>query len=645
MGDTKNESVQSKLALKQYSTVQNLAFMAKEMVKLDKSLFFIVFVGAVATVGMEYALLYLPKFVIGGIVGEVQWRQLLYIVLLLTGLLFCFRMVNTWCSHHRFYRFELVKMSFVLKKVHKMNTMNYEYLENPKIMNASQLAHNALSNYEGVLGLMNRVYYVFIDLVKITAGLLILLKVNLWLILIVFCLSFFHFIIFNRNIVKDKENTWDKLAPLSRKTSYLDNVNSDFSYGKDIRLQGMADFLSHKQEDIHKEAHHYVFLSKRRWGYFGVFTNFINSFMELVMYLILVFLFLGGSMSIADFTLYIGTVYALFTALSGFLYGMAHTNRCSLYTNDYRSFMELPCKEEVVSRSVKEIKNYTFEFKNVSFKYPGQERYALKNVTLTLREGMKLAVVGLNGAGKTTFIKLLLRLYEPESGEIYVDGINVRDFDREEYYSLFSPLFQEIEGYALPISQNVSMQTMTKTDEQKVLQSLHLAGLSEKIKSLKRGIHTELLKIFHKEGTDLSGGERQKLALARAIYKNSPVIVLDEPTSAMDALAEYQLYQDFNEIIQSKTAIYISHRLSSTRFCDHIGLFKDGELVEYGTHKELMKEGNIYRHMFDIQSQYYKNENQESINRLVEPNTSHLSEIKEIVSNKTDSKEESKDDI
>ena len=253
MGDTKNESIQSKLALKQYSTVQNLVSMAKEMVKLDKSLFFIVFVGAVATVGIEYALLYLPKFVIGGIVGEVHWQQLLYIVLLLTGLLFCFRMVDTWCSRHRFYRFELVKMSFVLKKVQKMNTMNYEYLENPEIMNISQLAHNALSNYEGVLGLMNRVYYVFIDLVKITAGLVILLKVNLWLILIVFSLSFFHFVIFNRNIVKDKENTWDKLPPLSRKISYLDNVNSNFSYGKDIRLQGMADFLSHKQEVIHKE--------------------------------------------------------------------------------------------------------------------------------------------------------------------------------------------------------------------------------------------------------------------------------------------------------------------------------------------------------------------------------------------------------
>lgn len=618
MGETKSESVQGKFAqkeyvLKKYSTVHNLVFMTKEMIKLDQSLFFIVFIGAVATVGMEYSLLYLPKFVVGGIAEEIKWQQLLHIVLLLTGLLFCFRMIDTWCSRHRFYRFELVKMSLVLKKVQKMNTMNYEYLENPEIMNLSQLAHNALNNYEGVLGLMNRVYYVFIDLAKITAALIILLKVNLWLILIVFCLSFFHFVFFNRNIAKDKENTWNQLAPLSRKLSYLDNVNSDFSYGKDIRLQNMADFLSHKQENTHKEAHHYVFLSKRRWGYFGVFTNFINSFMELVMYLILVFHFLKGTMSISDFTLYIGTVYALFTALSGFLYGMAHTTRCSLYTNDYRSFMELPYRENVPSRSVKEIKNYTFEFKNVSFKYPGQERYALKNLTLTLQEGKKLAIVGLNGAGKTTFIKLLLRLYEPESGEICVDGINVRDFDRDEYYSIFAPLFQEIEGYALPISQNVSMQTKKKTDEGKVLRSLHLSGLSEKIKSLKRGIHTELLKIFDKDGIDLSGGERQKLVLARAIYKNAPVIVLDEPTSAMDALAEYQLYQEFNEIIQRKTAIYISHRLSSTRFCDHIGLFKEGELVEYGTHKELMTEGNIYRYMFDIQSQYYKGESTDVI--------------------------------
>jgi ATP-binding cassette, subfamily B, bacterial len=591
---------------KNYSTIHNLIYMTKEMVRLDKSLIVIVFLGAISAIGIDYTLLYLPKLVISDIIRDVDWTRLLFTIVCAAILLLIFRMIDTWCSHHRSYRFNLIRMSLILKKVHKVNTMNYEYLENPDIMNLSQLAHNALNNYEGVQGLMYRVYYVFIDIVKMGIAMTILLQAKLWLIIVAFALSFLHFIFFNKNIVKDKENSWNKLAPLFRKISYLDDVNSDFSYGKDIRLQNMGGFLSKKQADIHQEAHHYVFLSKRRWGYFGVFTNLINSLMELIMYLILTYEFVKGRFNIADFTLYVGTVYAFFTSLSGFLYGIANTRRCSLYTNDYRSFMELQHEDKPVSRSIEDIKHFTFEFKHVSFKYPNSDTYALKDLSIKIDQGSKLAVVGLNGAGKTTFIKLLLRLYEPQSGAIYVDGININEFDRSEYYMLFAPLFQEVEIYAFPIAENVSMKSPSKTDKKKALDSLCLAGLEEKLQHLKKGVDTELLKIFDEEGIDLSGGEKQKLALARAIYKEAPVIVLDEPTSAMDALAEYQLYQDFNQIIKDKTAIYISHRLSSTRFCDKIALFKDGTLVEYGSHKELMDNGDDYRHMFDIQSLYYK---------------------------------------
>jgi ABC-type multidrug transport system fused ATPase/permease subunit len=587
--------------------------MTKEMMKLDKSLIIIVFLGAISAVGIDYTLLYLPKLVISDIINNVDWTLLLLTISIIAMILFSFRMIDTWCTHHRTYRFNLIRMSMILKKVHKMNTMNYEYLENPDIMNLSQLAHNALSNYEGVQGLMFRVYYIFIGIVKIGIAITILLKVNIWLILIVFLLPFLHFFFLNKNIVKDKENTWDSLAPLSRKISYLNNVNSDFSYGKDIRLQRMGNFLSKKQTDLHQEAHHYVFLSKRRWGYFGVFTNLIDSLLELLMYMILAYDFMNGRFNIADFTLYIGTVYAFFTTLSWLLYMVAHTKRCSLYTNDYRSFMELQYRDKPVKRSISDIKRFSFEFKQVSFKYPNQEAYALKDLSIKLDQGSKLAVVGLNGAGKTTFIKLLLRLYEPQSGEIYVDGININEFDRAEYYRLFAPLFQEVEVYAFTIAENVSMKSPSKTDRKKAFDSLCLAGLEEKIKHLKKGIDTELLKIFDEDGIDLSGGEKQKLALARAIYKDAPVIVLDEPTSAMDALAEAQLYQDFNQIMKDKTAIYISHRLSSTRFCDKIALFKDGTLLEYGSHKELMKQDKEYRHLFDIQSQYYKEESANAI--------------------------------
>jgi len=251
---------------------------------------------------------------------------------------------------------------------------------------------------------------------------------------------------------------------------------------------------------------------------------------------------------------------------------------------------------------------YEFKFENVSFRYPEQKDFALKNLNLTINAGKRLAVVGLNGAGKTTMIKLLLRLYDPTEGRILLNGVDIRKYNRVEYFRLFSPVFQNVEIFAFPMAENVSMKTPNETDADKAYEKLVLAGLKEKVDSLKKGVQTELLKVLHDDGIDLSGGEKQKLALARALYKDAPVVVLDEPTAALDALAEYKLYMDFDKLIGNKTAVYISHRLSSTRFCDNIALFKNGEMVEYGTHDELLSKNGDYAEMFRVQAQYYNDE-------------------------------------
>lgn len=230
----------------------------------------------------------------------------------------------------------------------------------------------------------------------------------------------------------------------------------------------------------------------------------------------------------------------------------------------------------------------------------------MDHLNMTLRPGEKLAVVGLNGAGKTTMIKLLLRLYDPTQGYITLNGTDIRRFKREEYYRLFSPVFQNVEVLAFPIAENISMRAATDTDRDRAKSAADEAGLGDKIASLPRGIDSELLKVVDEEGVDLSGGERQKLALARALYKAAPIVVLDEPTSALDALAEQQLYERFNRMIGDKSAIYISHRLASTRFCDKVAMFVDGNMIEYGSHEELMATGGQYARMFELQAQYYQ---------------------------------------
>ena len=287
------------------------------------------------------------------------------------------------------------------------------------------------------------------------------------------------------------------------------------------------------------------------------------------------------------------------------LNGIADINDNSRRVNDFRSFLEYPEMDEHGTIPLPKLEVYCFEFDNVSFKYPKAEKYALENLTITLEAGKRIAVVGLNGAGKTTFIKLLLRLYEPTEGVIRLNGVDVRKYRRSEYYKLFSPVFQDVEIFAFPMSENVSMKSPEDTDDEKADTSLRAAGIGEKLDSLEKGVKTELLKVIFDDGVDLSGGEKQKLALARALYKNAPVVVLDEPTAALDALAEYRLYQDFDKLIGGKTAVYISHRLSSTRFCHAIAMFKDGRMIECGTHSELLEKGGAYREMFEVQAQYY----------------------------------------
>ncbi len=293
-------------------------------------------------------------------------------------------------------------------------------------------------------------------------------------------------------------------------------------------------------------------------------------------------------------------------AVNQLLIAISGLKERSAHTDDFRSYMDIPSGDEAAETvPIPEAEDYAFTFENVSFRYKGQEKYALKNINITLSPGEKLAVVGLNGAGKTTFIKLLLRLYDVTEGRILLNGTDIRSFDRAEYFKMFSPAFQDVTVFAFPMSENVSMSEPFNTDKDRAESVLRSAGLGEKIDSLEKGVDTELLKVLYDDGIDLSGGEKQKLALARALYKESKIIVLDEPTAALDALAEYRLYQSFDSMIGKKTAVYISHRLSSTRFCDRVAMFAKGEMVETGTHEELIALGGEYAEMFRVQAQYY----------------------------------------
>ena len=252
----------------------------------------------------------------------------------------------------------------------------------------------------------------------------------------------------------------------------------------------------------------------------------------------------------------------------------------------------------------REDNEYYIEFRNVSFKYPRTENYVLRNVNLKFKIGEKLAVVGMNGSGKTTFIKLLCRLYDPTEGEILLNNVDIRKYDYKEYMSIFSVVFQDFKLFSFGLGQNVS--ASFHYNEELAKRCLEKAGFYERLQSMKKGLETFIYKDLDEEGVEISGGEAQKIALARALYKNAPFIILDEPTAALDPIAEYEVYSKFNEIVQDKTAIYISHRLSSCRFCDVIAVFDGGQIVQRGVHDRLLQDTHgKYYELWNAQAQYY----------------------------------------
>ena len=597
---------------KEYGVISNCRYIFEKFVKYRKSLILFIITGSIAAASMTYLWSFIGKLVIDMIEQQASSpdkdiKPLLYLTLITSAAELLFMWLNTVSSMKMSVGFTYVRLMIIKERIAKTLGMEYEALETPEMLDRLQKAKRATAgDWQGVQGMMTYMQVMGVQIISVTIAVAIMTTFNPWIILIIVVLSFAQFLFFDYIRKKDKKEMWDALMPHWRKLEYMENVTTDFSYAKDIRLFGMQKYLAKKQIDVYDEELHHWIKSRQYWIYNTIFAHGISLLRQLIIIGWLVYSVVFNGLSIGNFTLYTASAAAFSNAINEILQALSALRERSAHTDDYRSFMDIPSADDKAQTiPIPPADKYTFEFKNVSFKYRGQEKYALKNVNLTLHAGEKLAVVGLNGAGKSTFIKLLLRLYDVTEGCILMNGTDIRKFDRKEYYELFAPAFQDVMVFAFPVAENVSMKEPFNTDKAEAEKMLRLAGLGDKLDKLEKGVDTELLKVLYDDGVDLSGGEKQKLALARALYKKSKIIVLDEPTAALDALAEFRLYQSFNELVGDRTAVYISHRLSSTRFCDRVAMFKDGEMVEIGTHDSLMEADGAYADMFRVQAQYY----------------------------------------
>lgn len=404
---------------------------------------------------------------------------------------------------------------------------------------------------------------------------------------------------------------------ITRRFSYYSDLMSNYRLGKEIRL-------FREKELIMEQAYDRTLLQvaelngafARAESRFGSTNALITAVMTGAIYIFVALKALAGLFGAGDLLKYVGAIQQVAHGVENLIAGV--TGFAELHQTQY--FFDLidtpPVKYQgTLPVEKRDDNDYVIEFRNVSFRYPGAEGWALKDFSLRLRVGERLAVVGMNGSGKTTFIKLLCRLYDPQEGEITLNGIDIKKYDYEEYMTLFSVVFQDFCVFSFPLGQNVT--TSLEYDEKKVWECLRQAGLSERAERMPKGLDTALYKDFEEDGVEISGGEAQKIALARALYKDAPFIVLDEPTAALDPVSEHEIYERFNQFVGEKTAIYISHRLSSCRFCNKIAVFDQGRLIQMGSHDELLadEQGRYYA-LWHAQAQYYVPAEQAAANKI-----------------------------
>ena len=599
---------------KEFGIRGNIRYCFQNIKKYKPALILFIVLGVTMNSFVQVLGTFARKYVIDLVVlqsgsEEKDIMPLIKLIMVLLAVYIVVWGLNSFSNNRSGYSFIYVRMKMITERVAKALSMNYQNLENPKILDMHEKACRATGgNDEGVEGMMRSFYDVLVQAMLLVISLSVVVVLDVRLVLLIIFISFLQYLFFRHTVKRDRKEVWDKLSPTWRRIDYMEHVTQDFSYAKDIRLFHMQDWILGKQYQVLAEKQEKMLHSRNLWIYNSIFAHGMSVLQNAAIYAVLILVFMGKGMTIGNFTLYLGLASTFASALTEVLNRAGDLKKNSLWVDDFRSFMELTDDEESDCIPLPKTNHYTFTFRNVSFRYEGAEDYALQNVNLTLKAGERLAVVGLNGAGKTTLIKLLLRLYDVTEGEILLNGINVNRFRRREYFTLFAPAFQNVEIFAFPISENVSMKPPKATDRALAERYLGQAGLGDKLAELKDGVQTELLKVLHDDGVDLSGGEKQKLALARALYKEAPIIVLDEPTAALDALAEYRLYKNFDKMIGKKSAVYISHRLSSTRFCDNIAMFVAGKMVEYGSHEVLLAQKGAYAEMFEIQAQYYKDE-------------------------------------
>lgn len=588
-----------------YPLGKTLKELLKNVKVKNKKIFLYFFIYTITAAIYPFFSVALPKVLIEeltlGISGKI--KNILIIIFGYFVLTSIFGFIKTFLNDYSYPRITKLRLDYLRDMYDKILSVDYKYMEDSTFFEKNNKAFDALNgNQYGMEGVYHKLFET--PAILLTSIVLIIFIGNLnILILLGLILNVSAIMWINRKVHNYQYSKKEELSHGERRNRYYYNTTYDFSYGKDIRIYNLKDRIlnNYKSEiESYVNIHKSIKNKEYKLGFLGLITLLIS---DSLTYGILIYNTLNG-MSIANFTMYLAAITNLSLLMKTLIENVAFVINESEYVHDFYRFMEEDYGEKGGSKKAIENDTLEIELRNVSFKYPNTDKYIFKNLNLKINKGEKLAIVGVNGAGKSTLIKLITGLFDVTEGEILINGIPIKEFDKKELYSMFSVVFQDVNVLAYTIGQNVACK-LENIDEDRAMEALDKAGIGEKVRSFSKGLKQMMLKVIDEKGIELSGGENQKLAIARALYKDGNMVILDEPTAALDALAEAKIYESFSQLIQDKTAIFISHRLASTKFCDKIALFDKDGLKEYGSHEELMRKGGSYYKMFTIQGKYY----------------------------------------
>ena len=589
-----------------FNTVQNISWMVNIAWKSRKRVLLFCVLTAILEVLLNLTQLYIAPEVLARVEQKSPIWMLLTTIGAFTAALFLINGFKEYVKQNTLFARVDVRSAIIAKVAEKCNMTSYPNTLEADFIKMREEAHLAC---EGNNQSTEHIWQTLTMLLKNIGGLIIYLtilsRIDAVLLLVVIATCFTGF------FVSRYTNNWryahrDEEEQYFQKKYYLRNKSESVRLAKDIRIFGLQNWLNELLDQIHNLYLDFSLRCERVEVLADITEVILTAARNGIAYIYLINMTLNEGLSVSEFLLYF-TAVSTFTAwVIGILQEVSALHKECLDISRLREFLDYPEPFKFENgEDIPASESYELKLKNVSFRYPGAETDTIRGLNLTIRPGEKLAIVGLNGAGKTTVVELLCGLLDPTEGAILLNGKDIRDFDRRSYYDLFSAVFQEFSVLDVTVAEQIT-QTTVDIDYDKIADCVEKAGLASTIEKLPKGLETHVGREVYLDGVLFSGGQTQRLMLARALYKNGPILLLDEPTAALDPIAENDIYTKYAEIANAKTSLFISHRLASTRFCDRIIFIADGGIKEEGTHESLLALGGEYANLFEVQSRYYQ---------------------------------------